>query len=239
MSKRTITFLLIIIIIFTGHAALFAQSRAVITQIKGKVEVKFPGGAWQGARVGLSIPKGTIISTGFNSSAVVQMDHSVLTVKQLSRLTLEELARSGDEIDTRVFLRSGHVEAEVNPSEGLKHNYKLRSPITTASVRGTGFKSGVKKLFVKHGLVLLSNLINRGGSAGAGEGVWTTNGLDMHTAEEEASKRAEVDIVTNDVPFNWFLYRWFRWSSFWFTRLGETSGGRTTTSSLVIFDLEF
>jgi hypothetical protein len=238
MNKRTVFILFLIIFGLIGYSGLFAQSRAVIKKISGKVEVKLPNRDWQGAWVGLVMSKGTIVATGFNSSAVIEMDGSVLTVKALSRLTLEELFREGDEVNTRLYLRSGRIESDVDTTSGLKHNYRLRSPITTASVRGCKFDWEPKKLFVYEGTVILYNLINRGGTAGAGEGVWTTTGLDMHTSEEEASKRAEVDIITGDMPFLWFIYsRWFRWGGFIRGSRG-VSGGKTTVS-LVIFELEW
>jgi hypothetical protein len=239
MNKKAIFILFIIAFIIIGHSNLYAQSRAVIRKLTGKVEVKLPNRDWQGAWVGLAMSKGTIVATGFNSEAVIEMEGSVLTVKALSRLTLEELFRQGDEVNTRLYLRSGRIEADVDTTQGLKHNYRLRSPITTASVRGCKFDWDPKKLFVYEGTVVLYNLINRGGTAGAGEGVWTTTGLDMHTAEEEASKRAEVDIVTGDVPFLWFLNRWFPWGRFLLGRRSGRGASGATTVSVVIFELEW
>jgi hypothetical protein len=222
MKKRSAVLLCILIFIALSCTAVYAQSRAVFRQVTGKVEVKPPNAGWQGARAGMTISIGTIISTGFNSTALIEMDNSTLTVKALSRITLEELSRKGDEINTGLYLRSGRIEADVNPQEGLKHNYRLRSPITTASVRGTSLKEGVKLLFVTKGLVVMRNLINRGGSAGEGEGVWTTTGLDMHTSEEDSSKRAEVDVFTGADPFQWTRLGWFN-------LLGQVgaNGGRT------------
>ena len=236
MNKKSIIFFLLILSA-AGNSFLSAQSKAVVKELTGKVEVKLPNRDWSGASIGLSLPPGTIISTGFNSSAVIEMDESVLTVKQLSRLTLEELFRKGNEVNTRVYLRAGKIEADVKPTGGLTHNYRLRSPITTASVRGSRVGFDVKKLLVKKGAAVLYNLINCGGTAGEGEGVWTTTGLDMHTSEEEATKRAEVDVFTGgSIPFIWFQYNWSRWSGFF--RRGGFLVGRTT-SSIVIFELEW
>ncbi len=69
------------------------------------------------------------------------------------------------------------------------------------------------------------------------QGVWTTTGLDMHTAEEDASKLAEVDILTSDEPFIWFLSRWFRWGGL--VGRGRGVAGGKTTVSVVIFELEW
>jgi hypothetical protein len=239
MNKKTILFF-ILLVSLVGHSFLSAQSRAIVKEITGKVEVKLPNRDWAPASVGLPLPAGTIISTGFKSSAVIEMDASVLTVKQLTRLTLEELFRKDNEVNTRVYLRAGTIEADVKPTEGLTHNYRLRSPVTTASVRGTRFPFEIKRLFVKKGIVVLSNLINRQGTAGEGEGVWTTTGLDMHTAEEEAFQRAEVEAFTSgsggSIPFIWFRYKSLRWPSL--SRGGGViSSG--TTSSTVIFELEW
>jgi len=238
VNKKSAVLLCILIFLVLSCTAVFAQSRAVFRQVTGKVEVKPPNAGWRGARVGLAISTGTIISTGFNSTAVIEMDNSMLTVKALSRITLEELSRKGDEINTGLYLRSGRVEADVNPKGGLKHNYRLRSPITTASVRGTSLRFGVKSLFVKHGLVVMRNLLNRGGTAGEGEGVWTTTGLDMHTSEEDSSKRAEVDVLTGAEPFHWFRIGWFNMLG----QISSSSGGSTGKSKInatVFFYLEW
>jgi hypothetical protein len=234
MNKKMITLIIVIFMIILGSSTLYAQSRAVFRQVSGKVEVKPPNGGWQGARVGMAISTGTIISTGFNSSALIEMDNSTLTIKALSRITLEELSRQGDEINTGLYLRSGRIEADVNPQEGLKHNYRLRSPITTASVRGTSLKAGVKDLFVKKGLVVLRNLINRGGTAGEGEGVWTTTGLDMHSSEEDAAKKAEVDVLTGAEPFNWFRLGFFPGIR-WILSGGRGKGGTNSDATLYFY----
>ena len=69
----------------------FAQVSAVIKEITGKVEIQVPGGVWTRAAVGMTVSRGTTISTGFGSRALVDLGNSVLNVQPLTRLRLEEL----------------------------------------------------------------------------------------------------------------------------------------------------
>ena len=78
------------LLLFFG-GVVFAQPRAVVQEIVGKVEIRKPGGEWESSRAGLELPVGTFISTGFHSRAVVDLGDSVLNVKQLTRMQLEEL----------------------------------------------------------------------------------------------------------------------------------------------------
>ena len=98
--------LLICTILCTAVAAgpLFAQVEARVLEAVGKAELKAPGGNWQPAGVGDALPPGTIVSTGFNGRLVLDVGGSDLVVQKLTRLTLEELVRRGDTINTRLNL---------------------------------------------------------------------------------------------------------------------------------------
>ena len=110
---------------------------ATLVDFKGKVELMKPGAAWAAAVKGMRIDKGMTISTGFNSSATLQMGDSTVLAKALTRLTLEELVRKENTVQTSLFLKVGKVRAEVKSSQGLAQDFKLKSPISTAAVRGT------------------------------------------------------------------------------------------------------
>jgi hypothetical protein len=135
MKKIGIIFILINLII----GSLSAQSSAVIKETTGKVEVQAPGGQWTSAAVGMSISRGTTISTGFGSRALLDLGNAVLNVQPLTRLRLEELIEKEGTVQTDLFLRVGKVKAEVKSVSGLQQDFKLRSPVSTAAVRGTEF----------------------------------------------------------------------------------------------------
>ena len=153
MAKKLIT------VIFFLAAALstFAQE-ARVTEVTGTVEVKnSASGSWESAAVGTVIGKNTVLSTGIKSSAVISLGSSKVSVGALAMLTLEELTQQGGTEKTDLLLRSGRVKADVTPPAGLKAEFTVRSPTTTASVRGTSFTFDGKKLFVHNGQVTLSN----------------------------------------------------------------------------------
>jgi len=148
---------------------LVAQEQALVKDFSGKVEVKQPGKVWEPAAKNLVIKKGTTISTGFNSFAVLDLGTSTIQVKPLTRMTLEELVKSEGTATTALNLRVGRVRAQVTPTEGLQHNFSLKSPVSTAAVRGTEFEFNSVSVKVFSGLVAFSNSIGQQRSVGGGE----------------------------------------------------------------------
>lgn len=134
-------------------AAQAAAPLAVIRQVAGTVEIKAPGKDWVPARAGAALTKDTLISTAFKSVAVISVGTSTLTVKPLTRLSLEEIARLEGSETVRLALLSGRVRAEVKPPAGGKTDFTVKSPTATASVRGTGFDQDPVNLDVDDGKV--------------------------------------------------------------------------------------
>ena len=168
MLRRTL--LITIALLLVGSAA-FAQVRATVESASGKVEVRAQGGAWQAASEGEQIARGSTISTGFNSRATLQLADAVLEVEPLTRMTLEDLVETTDSVSTDVFVRVGRTRANVQSAEGVRSDFRMRSPITTASVRGTQFSFDTKATAVTEGSVTVANFLGRthsvpqGGSA--------------------------------------------------------------------------
>jgi hypothetical protein len=134
-----------------------AQEIAFFRNLSGTVEVKAPGSAaWTNAVEGNRIEKNTIISTGFKSTAVVVLGDSVLTVRPLTRLSLEEIIRSQNDEQVNLYLHTGRVRADVSPPSGGKTDFVVRSPVATASVRGTSFEFDTERLVVEEGRVQYS-----------------------------------------------------------------------------------
>ncbi|MDC7125103.1 MAG: FecR domain-containing protein [Spirochaetales bacterium] len=150
----------------------FASDSAVIKEITGRVEIMNPGEDWQPATVGTLLPKGASISTGFGSTAILEVGAAKIEVASLSRMSLDELVQIGGRQTTSLEVRVGKVKAEVNRDEGLSHDFKLRSPSATAAVRGTKFSFGGNRLEVTKGTVAFGNqhstkpqLVNKGESS--------------------------------------------------------------------------
>jgi len=166
--------IIIILLSFVASAS-FAQDTAVIKEMTGKVEVQAPGGSWTRAVVGMAVSRGTTISTGFGSRALINLGNSVLNVQPLTRLRLEELIEREGTVQTDMFLRVGKVSAEVKSVAGLKQDFKLRSPVSTAAVRGTNLEYDGFDIIVYDGNVIYLNSLGQersytSGEAGGGDG---------------------------------------------------------------------
>ena len=178
-SNRKTVILLIAIIVFLmmGAGVIFAQ--ATVTEIVGKVEVKPPRGAWGTAWVGMKVVPGSTIATGFSSKAVLNLDNSTLYVNQLTRLTLEEIARRQGVIKTDLYIRTGSLEANVKPGTSYTHDFRVRSPVSTAAVRGTIIRYDGGRLLVKEGHATLFNIIGQPTTVFRGDSAMSKDGFDL------------------------------------------------------------
>lgn len=176
--KRAVAFVLILLcaVYLSGQAAPAGQVRGVLTQLSGTVEIKAPGAAaWTKAAAGAVLEPNTGISTGFRSTAVIEIGGSTITVRPLTRLTLEELTRKENTQEVQVYLAAGRVQANVTPPAGMRTDLTVRGPSATASVRGTDFYFNTVDLVVDKGLVafvggdMSSILVSRGQSSSVDE----------------------------------------------------------------------
>lgn len=166
MRIKHIGIILGIMVIFSS--TLFA-AEGVFTAVSGKVEFRLPGGSWQNAAVGDRVPKGAYISTGFNSRASIEIEEAVLRVEALTRMRIDELVKKEGLISTDINLRVGRIQADVKRSEGLVHDFKLRSAQSTAAVRGTSFVYDGVNLETFDGTVRFTNPFNIGRNVSAGD----------------------------------------------------------------------
>lgn len=149
-------YLLVILILFTV-SFLFADITAVVKDVSGKVEIKVPGGSWKRATEGMKIEEGYYISTGFRSEAVLELGSAQVIVKQLTRMELTELVEKEGTVRTGLNLRVGKIKAQVRTTAGLRQEFRLTSPVSTAAVRGTSFEYDGVNLKVLEGSVEFTN----------------------------------------------------------------------------------
>jgi hypothetical protein len=197
MKKYRMIILTALLAVFLAIGGGFSFAQATMLEIAGKVEVKAPNAGWGPAWVGMTIAQGSMIGTGFNSKAVIQLDASTLYVKQLTRLTLEEIARQQGVVKTNVFIRAGSLEADVKTGEGYTHDFKVRSPVATAAVRGTKIKYHGSKLFVRDGKAMLFNLLGQPTMVFNGNTGGTTDGLDLLTSRDLDNLLSGVPLTIN------------------------------------------
>jgi hypothetical protein len=141
----------------------FAQN-GTVKELSGAVELKFSGSQdFVPAKTGDRISQDTVISTGFKSSALIEVGSAIITVRPLTILTLKEIGSSADSENLNMNLRAGRVRVELTPPAGTKASMSVSSPAATASVRGTIFDFDTRNISVERGAVAFRG--NRGGLA--------------------------------------------------------------------------
>lgn len=142
----------------------FAQGRNIqVISVVGKVE-KQQDDLWIPIKEGEFLSKGTLISTGFRSSATLKFEDSVILVSALSRLTISELLENESSRDTSVFLDAGKITADIKTSDNKRVNFTVRTPIATASVKGTAGMVSALGDVVSYQNVWATSVINPDGS---------------------------------------------------------------------------
>lgn len=131
VMKKLLIYLSLLIL----TTSLFAASGQVLA-VKGKVELQ-KSGQWRPAQSGDALDSGTLVSTGFKSELTIKVDGSTIVVQSLTRLRLDEIIKKGDVLSSKVYLDMGSIKANVKPAETKKVSFTVRTPVATASVRGT------------------------------------------------------------------------------------------------------
>lgn len=147
-----------------------AQSRVVFRTVTGKVEIQNPGEqAWLPATAGMEVPIRATISTGFGGGAILELGATTLTVRQLTRLRIDELSTQNKVTRTNLVMPVGRIRADVKSTAGTSTDFKLRSPVSTAAVRGTGFETDGASLSVFESVVAFLSESGISINVGAGE----------------------------------------------------------------------
>ncbi len=170
-----------------GAGVGLGAQEAVIRSVTGTVEYQIPGGAWKPAAAGTKLNANSVVSTAFKSTAVVTLGNSTLTVKPLTRLTLEEIARREGSESVSLYLLAGRVKAEVKAPAGSKMQFKIKSPTATASVRGTSWDFDGINTTVLNGQVFLEG-------SGGGPGILIGAG-EVSFIDENGNASAPVSLA--------------------------------------------
>jgi len=153
MKKGIIAVVLTLAVMVAAESA-FAQN-GVIKEFTGTVELKKASSTvFAEAKAGDIVNQDTVVSTGFKSTALIEIGSTVIMVRPLTRLTLKEIRASSESETLSVNLQSGRVRVEVKPPAGTKASTTITTPSATASVRGTSFELDTRNLYVISGNVL-------------------------------------------------------------------------------------
>ncbi|MBO6218478.1 MAG: FecR domain-containing protein [Treponema sp.] len=146
----------ILSIIFAALTSSLFAMQAQVVSATGKAEVQ-KGSSWAALKAGDVLDAGSVIQTGFKSELVLKIKESTVTVSALTRITLQTLAEregisgSQGKDETTIFLDTGSLKSNVQKSADRRVGFTVRSPVATASVRGTAlqFIAGFKKNTLK------------------------------------------------------------------------------------------
>ena len=129
----------------------FAQT-GVIRELSGTVEIREPGALeFVRASAGDLISQDTILSTGFNSFALIEVQSALITVRPLTRLSLTEISAAAGTETINANLQTGRVRVDLNPPAGVRASMRVSSPSAVASVRGTSFEFDTRFISVRQG----------------------------------------------------------------------------------------
>ncbi len=130
----------------TGLSAFAVEAK--VTSVSGKVQKQEKGAsAWTDVKQNDVLKEGTMLSTGFNSSVTINIDGSICTLQPLTRMSLEQLSQkdvsqNGKDktvTKTALYIDTGKASFKVNSTDKKLNDFKVHSPASTASVRGTEF----------------------------------------------------------------------------------------------------
>jgi hypothetical protein len=192
MMKRIGIAIIIALVLVLAVVDVGAQSRAVFRTVTGKVEIQNPGEqSWQAASAGMEVPIRATISTGFGGRAVLEFGASTLTVRPLTRLRIDELSTQNNVARTNLSLPVGRIRAEVKSTAGTANDFSVRSALSTAAVRGTGFETDGVRLSVFESTVAFLSQSGISTNVSAGEtGVSSGGGSPSGGADQREANTA-------------------------------------------------
>ncbi|MCL2069440.1 MAG: FecR family protein [Treponema sp.] len=140
--------------LLTVTCYLLPAQTGVIRNLEGTVEILNPGASsFVPASTGALLNADAVISTGFRSSALIELGSAFIAVRPLSRLSLQELSSTGGVENLNLNLQAGRVRVDFNPPPGARSSMTVTTPSTTAAVRGTSFEMDTRMLTVSEGRV--------------------------------------------------------------------------------------
>ena len=171
------TFMVFITALMACHVYAYAQTPnkifGIITEVSGTVELKHPEDSdFVPAKDGDIVSMDTVISTGFNSSAVVTIGSALITVRPVTLLSLTEIQSTAGQETLNMNLQAGRVRLDLNPSPGTRAVMSVISPNATTSVRGASFEFDGHNIRVLEGQVSVTGSQGRSTRVEAGPPRW-------------------------------------------------------------------
>jgi hypothetical protein len=176
---RSLLFGFFTVLIFAAGAvsAEARQQKVILADLSGTVEI-IPSGKTQGmpASVGYRFSEGDSIKTYDDGSAELFFEKTgVVYIQPSSFLTVRKAEIVGDVIDTESVVKSGAIKSKIRKLASGDSQFKIRTPVAVAAVRGTTYVvrvtlNGHTTVYVLDGEVALTSLLTQlGVTLGAGD----------------------------------------------------------------------
>jgi len=171
--------------------------QAILVKVINNVEKKAPTQGYTKAVNFDQLKTGYEIRTEAKSIAVIKFnDNSKLVVREKSLATISGKVEGKQILERNVYMAKGGIKFDV--TKGEKEQFRFTSPISVASIRGTGGDWGQdeRTTYIMYAglLNLLSTLSNRSEDVGAGQTgiVDSTGNLFVRPSTQEEKDNAQL-----------------------------------------------
>lgn len=111
-----------------------------VKNISGEVVKRRDGGPWTELMPTDVLRAGDEVGTGVDSSVELDFaDGDTMTLQELTQIRIGRLLNAAERKDVEIALVVGRVQASVKPRQTVDTNFDIKTPTSTASVRGTRF----------------------------------------------------------------------------------------------------
>lgn len=195
-----------------GGAPAAESGVIVVTVVEGKARAKTAADApWRRVVEGMRLPVGSEISTGPRARVTCSIPPGEeFVVDRMSNVTVLEAERRGNRQQTRLIMEYGRTAARVQAA-GIEHDMQIRTPATTASVRGTEYTVYDQPPFapelrtytglVDYRFAKRQLAVGKGGRSSGGRGSAETALLESVVDPSTANARTNADaaLIANEV----------------------------------------
>ncbi|MEM1165815.1 MAG: NADH-quinone oxidoreductase subunit M [Planctomycetota bacterium] len=109
--------------------------RYVVTEVAGSVRATAPGGVEQVAQIGMALPPGTVIQTGFRSVLIMRNDQHEVRLPRMGRYRIAESATTATPAAELVEVDYGRVEVDGVEVRGIRVSLPLPEPTERPELR--------------------------------------------------------------------------------------------------------
>jgi hypothetical protein len=182
-----------------------------VTAVEGKARARTgPTADWQLVTEGMKLPVGAEITTGPRARVTCSIPPGEeFVVDRMSTVTVLEAERRGNRQRTRLIMDYGRTAARVQAA-GIEHDMVIRTPATTASVRGTEYTVYDQPPFapelrtytglVDYRFAKRQLLVGKGGTSRGGRASAETALIEsvVDPAAERARTNADAALIANE-----------------------------------------